>query len=63
MLAESAVELCDWIWLLNPDESELVQKVRARAVSQMSRVRAGGNRPHQSEARSLLQCVQSCVAV
>ena len=60
---DNVVELCDLLWLLNPEQSELVQKVRGRAVSQVSRSQDGGNRHDQSEARSVLQRVQSQLAL
>jgi hypothetical protein len=58
MLNESAVELCDLIWLLNPEESELVQKVRSRApMSEVPRNYDGRDRQNQRAARSLLRGV------
>jgi hypothetical protein len=63
MLHEPAVELCDLIWLLNPEDSELVQKVRSRAVSQMSRVPTGRNRQDENHARSLLLRVRAQLAL
>lgn len=53
-----AVELVDLIWILNPEDSELVQKVRTRArMSPLSGISVDRSRHDARQARSVLQSV------
>lgn len=62
----SAAELCDLLWELHPDDSELVQKVRewrAVAVSEVPANNRGRYRSNSVQARGVLLRVQPFVAV
>lgn len=66
MLEESAVELCDFIWILyGEDRSPFTHKVRASGidVSSLPRVSFNGSHYDERAARRLLPSVRARVAL